>query len=118
MVECQMCSSFNSRFGQLRPSIAEYKISKHLNRDVKNSVELISKILSCEHTCSSELHKFEKKIEDFSVFRAKIDGAHIVYAIDAKKILFFLRAFKNFSDYTKFLENDKGIKEIVHSLKA
>src|SRR3990172_5951838 len=114
MVECQMCRGFNSRFGELRPSIEEYKVSKHLTRDVKNSAELIDKILACEHTCSSELHKFEKKIDDFSVFRAKIDGAHIVYAIDAKKILFFLRAFRNFSDYMRFLVNEKEIKEIVN----
>jgi len=100
----------------LQPSIKKYKISKHFPRDIKNSEEVISKILSCEHSCFTELHKFEKKIDDLTVFRAKIDGIHIVYAIDSKKMLFFLRAFKNFSDYSRFLENDKEIENMANSL--
>ncbi len=117
MTECQMCRDFNSHFGQLQPSIEGYKTSKHLVHDIKNPKEIIEKILSCEHTCSSELHKFEKKIGDFSVFRAKINRVHIVYAIDSKKMVFFLRAFKNFGDYTRFLEDDKEIENMIRLLR-
>jgi hypothetical protein len=116
MTECPICGGFNSHFKQLQPSIREYKISKHFPKDIKNSEEIMKNILACEHTCFSELHKFEKKIDDLTIFRAKIDGAHIVYAINSKKVLFFLRAFENFRDYTKFLENDKQIKNMADSL--
>ena len=114
---CGKCGGCNSHFMQLQPSIKEYKVSKHFNRDIKNSDEIIGNILSCEHSCFTELHKFEKKIKDISVFRAKIDGVHIVYAIKGKGTIFFLRALKHFREYTKFLENDKEIEKMVGSLK-
>jgi len=116
MAECPICGGFNSHFKQLRPSIKEYKISKHFPRDIKNSEEIIKNILLCEHSCFTELHKFEKKVGGLTVFRAKIDGVHIVYAINSKKMLFFLRAFKNFGDYSRFLENDKEIENMANSL--
>jgi len=115
MVECPICGGCNSHFKQLQPLIKEYKISRHFLGDIKNSDEIIKNILSCEHNCFTELHKFEKKIDDLSIFRAKIDGVHIVYAINSKKMLFFLRAFKNFGNYKRFLEDDKEIKTIVNS---
>ena len=120
VIECPICGGeggCNSHFKQLQPSIKEYKVSKHFNRDTENSEEIIQNVLSCEHSCFTELHKFEKKIGDISVFRAKIDGVHIVYAIDGKKIIFFLRALKNFMKYTKFLESEKEIKKMIDSLR-
>ena len=119
LTECPVCGGegrCNSHFKQLQPSIKEYKISKHFPRDIKNSDEIIKSILSCEHSCFTELHKFEKKIDDLTIFRAKIDGVHIVYAINSKKMMFFLRAFKNFSDYSRFLENNKEIENMANSL--
>ena len=108
----------HSHFKNLRPSLSDYKISKHLTRDIENYQEFIDKILSCEATCSSELHKFEEKIDHFSIFRAKIDGVHLVYAIDDSKKILFLRAFKNFTHYGKFLEDKKAIKKLVESLNS
>lgn len=116
MAECPICGGCNSHFKQLQPSIKGYKTSKHFPRDIKNSEEVIKSILSCEHSCFTELHKFEKKVGDLTVFRAKIAGTHIVYAINDKKMLFFLRAFKNFRDYSRFLENDKEIENLADSL--
>ena len=120
--ECPVCGGFNSHFKQLQPLIKECRVSKHFNRDAENADEIVRNILSCEHSCFTELHKFEKKIGDTSVFRAKIDGVHIVYAIEGegkgKKAIFFLRALKNFREYTKFLENDKEIKNMIDSLKV
>ncbi len=121
--ECPVCGGdcgCKSHFEQLQPLIKECRVSKHFNRDVENPDEIIKNILSCSHSCFTELHKFEKKIKDVSVFRAKIDGVHIVYAIEGneagKKTIFFLRALKNFREYTKFLENDKEIKGMINLL--
>ena len=117
MLECNNCSKeCNSHFKNLGPLISEYKISKHITRDLDNYQEAIDKILSCENVCFSELHKFEEKIGNLSIFRAKINGTHIVYAVSKEKILFFLRAFRNFSHYTKFLENKKEIKKIIEAM--
>ena len=129
------CKECNSHFKNLRPSISEYKVSKHLAKDLDNYQDAIQKILNCENVCFSELHKFEEKIDDLSIFRAKIDGIHIVYAVKKKdapflgcseckhsdiskeKILFFLRAFRNFSMYEKFLEDKKEIKKMVEKMR-
>jgi len=116
MEECPVCGGFNSHFKQLNPLIEDYKVSKHFSKDIKNSDEIIKNIISCEHACFSELHKFEKKLGDLTLFRAKINRVHIVYAINSKKVLMFLRAFKNFGDYTRFLENNKEIKTLANSL--
>jgi mRNA-degrading endonuclease RelE of RelBE toxin-antitoxin system len=111
------CKECNSHFKNLRPSISEYKVSKHLAKDLDNYQDAIQKILNCENVCFSELHKFEEKIDDLSIFRAKIDGIHIVYAVSKEKILFFLRAFRNFSMYEKFLEDKKEIKKMVEMMR-
>lgn len=126
-MKCPVCGGdegCKSHFKQLQPSIKECKISKHFDRDIENSEEIIKNILSCEHSCFTELHKFEKKIKDISVFRAKIDSVHIVYAIQedekkkGEKAIFFLRALKNFREYTKFLEDEKEIKNMISSLNV
>jgi virulence-associated protein VapD len=119
MNECNgCCAECASHFKNLRPSISGYKVSKHLARDLENYKEIIQKILSCESTCFSELHKFEEKIGTIAIFRAKINRTHIVYAVDRNdsKTVLFLRAFKNFSLYGKFLEDKKDIKKLVNSL--
>ena len=61
MVECSICGGCNSHFKQLQPSIKEYKVSKHFQKDINDSEAVIKSILSCEHICFTELHKFEKK---------------------------------------------------------
>jgi mRNA-degrading endonuclease RelE of RelBE toxin-antitoxin system len=84
-------------------------MSKHFSKDLDNYQQVIDKIMSCDKQSSEELHKFEEKIQDAYLFRAKIDGVHIVYAVSGNKII-FLRAFKNFKEYGKFLENKKAIR--------
>jgi len=119
---CGECGGCNSHFRQLQPLIKECKASKHFNHDIENSEEIIGNVLSCAHSCFTEFNNFEKNVGGISVFRAKIDGVHIVYAIEGegrgKKAIFFLRALKHFKEYTKFLENDKEIKGMIDSLKA
>jgi hypothetical protein len=114
MARCDSCNrTCNSHFKNLRPSISEYKVSSHMAKNLDNPQEAIDKIMNCEDVCSSEIHKFEEKIGDLTIFRAKIDGIHIVYAVNKEKILFFLRAFRNFSHYGKFLEDKKEIRKMV-----
>ena len=43
---------------------------------------------------------------------AKINGIHIVYAVSGNKLI-FLRAFKNFKRYEKFLEDKKAVKNLA-----
>jgi hypothetical protein len=50
------------------------------------------------------------------VFRAKKDGIHIVYCVDKKMRIIFLRAFRNYSEYGNFLGNRKGIKKMTASV--
>lgn len=107
---------FNSHFANLEPTLSGYKVSKHLMRELDNYDEVINKILSNETACFSELHKFEEKIGDLSIFRAKMNKIHIVYAINKEKKVLFLRAFKNFNLYEKFLENKKEIKKLADSM--
>lgn len=109
------CSECSSHFKNLRSHISGYKISKHLAKELEDHQEIIPKILACETECFSELHKFEEKIGGIYIFRAKIDKVHIVYAVDTKTVL-FLRAFKNFNDYTRFLEDKKGIIKLINSM--
>ena len=119
MSECNnCCKECNSHFKSLRPLISEYKVSKHMAKNLDNYSEAIQKILNCENICFSELHKFEEKIDALSIFRAKIDGIHIVYAVSKEKILFFLRAFRNFKSYTKFLEDKGKIKKMIKIMSS
>jgi len=107
----------SSHFMHLRGSMLGYKISKHFEKELGNYQEIIGKILSCDAACFTELHKFEEKISDISVFRAKIDRVHIVYAIDKTGNAYFLRAFRNFSMYGRFLGDKKGIVKLIDSMK-
>lgn len=107
----------NSHFANLEPSLSGYKVSKHLIRELDNYQEVIEKILAGKTAYFTELHKFEEKIGDLSIFRAKINKIHIVYAVNKEKNVLFLRAFKNFNLYEKFLESKKDIKKIADSIK-
>jgi hypothetical protein len=61
----------------------------------------------------TELHKFEENIDGNLVFRAKKEGIHIVYCVDKRKRIIFLRAFRNYGEYGKFLEDKKEIKRMI-----
>ncbi|MBI5148215.1 hypothetical protein HZA33_00880 [Candidatus Pacearchaeota archaeon] len=102
------CDNCNSHFMQLRPGIKSFEISKHFERDLKNKIEredIIEKILSCKVLEHEQLHKFEKSVGKNKIFRAKINGMHIVYAVTKEKQLVFMRAFINFQEYESFLNS-------------
>jgi hypothetical protein len=47
------------------------------------------------------------------IFRAKKEGMHIVYCVDKNMRIIFLRVFRNFKEYEKFLENKKEISNLI-----
>ena len=96
-------------FEQLRPLIRESEITTHFKRDVGGrgkAAAIALDVLNSNHEGFEELHKYEEQIHGNHVFRAKINGDHIVYTVTKDNRLVFLRAFKNFKDYKKFLDHD------------
>ena len=59
------------------------------------------------------MHKFERNINGNLIFRAKKGQIHIVYGVDKRIRIVFLRAIKNFAQYKKFLENKKEILRMI-----
>jgi hypothetical protein len=113
------CVNCSSEFMKVRPFLKDIVVSKHFIRDLKNEEEAkstIEKVLDCDKLEFTELHKFEGNIAGNLVFRAKKDGAHIVYCVDKKMKIVFLRAIKNFTEYKKFLNNRKQIKKMIERL--
>jgi hypothetical protein len=94
-------------FMAIRPSLRTLIISRHFSRDLKDKKEInsiVSDVLDCSDADFNELHKFEEDIDGDLVFRAKKDGIHIVYCVDRKMRINFLRAFRNYSEYGNFRE--------------
>jgi mRNA-degrading endonuclease RelE of RelBE toxin-antitoxin system len=113
------CIGCNSHFTRIRPLIKEVLISKHFYKDLKdeNGVNsIVRDVLDCSHMEFNELHKFEEKIDGVFVFRAKRENLHIVYCVDKKMRILFLRAMKNFEEYKKFIEDKKEILSVVEGL--
>jgi len=110
------CPSCNSHFMNLRPKITDVIVSNHFLRDLKDETKansLIKNILDCSHSEFNELHKFEENIEGNIIFRAKKDNLHIVYCIDKKMRIIFLRAIRNFDEYKKFMDEKREIKSMI-----
>ena len=110
------CVNCHSQFMMLRPSVKSIVVTKHFIKDLKDEEKtnsIIKSILDCSHLEFYELHKFEENIDGNLVFRAKKEGTHIVYCIDKKMRIIFLKAIKNFTEYKKFLENRKEIMRII-----
>lgn len=110
------CINCNSHFMAIRPSIETVVVSKRFRRDFKDEEKansIIRSILNCSHLEFHELHKFEKNIKGNLIFRAKKEHIHIVYGVDKKMRMVFLRAIKNFTEYKKFLENQKEILRMI-----
>jgi len=74
---------------------------------------MVTEILDCSSMDFYEMHKFEENVDGTLVFRAKKNGVHTVYAVDSRLRLIFLRAFRNFSAYGKFLEDKKELKKMI-----
>jgi len=101
---------------KVRPSIKTVAVTKRFFRDLKDrelADSIIKNILDCSHLEFHELHKFEKNINGNLIFRAKKEKMHIVYGVDKKMSMVFLRAIKNFTYYKKFLENKKEILRLI-----
>lgn len=94
----------------LRPHITETVTSHHFNRDMPDFEARL--ILDSEHEHFTHLHKFEENVDGRHIFRALQGHMHIVYAVDGKRLV-LLRAFKNFKEYKKFLENKRAILDIT-----
>jgi mRNA-degrading endonuclease RelE of RelBE toxin-antitoxin system len=110
------CINCHSHFMSVRPLIKSVVVSKHFIRDLKDEEEInsiIKGILDCSHLDFNELHKFEEHINGNMIFRAKKEHLHIIYCIDKKKRIIFLRAIKHFTEYKKFLEKKKEIKKMI-----
>jgi hypothetical protein len=113
------CINCHSHFMNIRPRIETLVVSKHFIRDLKDKEEMdsiVSGVLDCSNIDFNELHKFEEDIDGNLVFRAKKEGTHIVYCVDKKMRIIFLRAFRNYSEYGKFLEDRKEIKKMIARL--
>lgn len=103
----------------VRPHIRSVVVTKHFSKDLKDSEEVYSvvkDVLDCSNTDFYELHKFEEHIDGSMIFRAKKEGMPIVYGVDRNMRIVFLRAFSNFKEYEKFLEDKREISNmIMHS---
>jgi mRNA-degrading endonuclease RelE of RelBE toxin-antitoxin system len=110
------CINCKGEFMNVRPSIREAVVSRHFIRDLKNEEEMnsiIRDVLDCSSLEFTELHKFEENLNGNLVFRAKKGGMHIVYCVDKKLRIIFLRAIKNYTEYKKFLEDKKEITKMI-----
>lgn len=113
IAKTERCINCHNHFSEIRPSISEVIISHHFKKDFDEYESIVKDILDCAHANFIELHKFEEHINGNRIFRAKKEKIHFLYAIDKQKRLIFLRAFKNFKEYTKFLENKKEITRMI-----
>jgi mRNA-degrading endonuclease RelE of RelBE toxin-antitoxin system len=116
VIKKDFCINCHSHFVAIRPSIKTLVISKRFIRDLKDKEEvdsIVSGVLNCSNVDFNELHKFEENIDGNLIFRAKKGGIHVVYCVDKKMRIMFLRAFKNYSEYGKFLEDKKEIRKMI-----
>ena len=115
----KFCITCNSHFMRVKPLLKEIIISKHFIRDLKNEEKIrsiIKNILDCSHLEFHELHKFEENINGNLVFRARKGNLHIVYCVDKNMSIIFLRAFKNFKEYGRFLDKRHEMMKMLTSL--
>ena len=100
----------------LRPQLKEVAVSKHFIKDLKDEEEInsiVQDVLSCANSNYTELHKFEEHVDGIPVFRAKKTKLHIVYCVDKTMRIVFLRAFRSFNQYKKFLDKKNSLRHMV-----
>lgn len=105
------CINCNASFQKMRPQITETLASAHFERDYPGFDPAL--ITGCDKRLSKDMHKFEKNIGGNLVFRALIRHTHVLYAIDERRRLILLRAFRKFSDYKRYLEDERLILETI-----
>jgi hypothetical protein len=114
--EKDFCVNCHSHFLALRPYITGVVVTKRFLKDLRETGEseaIVDEVLDCSETSFTELHKFEENVDGNLVFRAKKEGKHFVYCVDKNKRLVFLRAFRNFKEYERFLEDKRAISNLV-----
>ena len=100
----------------VRPRIKSIIVTKRFFKDLRNEEKakaIVRDVLDCSNSDFYELHKFEKHVNGCMVFRAKTEGMHIVYCVDKSMRLIFMRVFKNFKEYEKFLDDNKEISKLI-----
>jgi hypothetical protein len=96
-------------FHQFRDSLKNTVITKHFHRDMPDFDP--EKVVGSD--AQTHLHKYEENIEGNHIFRALLDHVHIVFAVTKQHDAVFLRAFHNFKEYKKFLEDKKAILHLI-----
>ena len=110
------CINCHSHFMAVRPHITGVVVTRRFLKDLKDeetAKAIVRDVLDCSKANFNELHKFEEHVGDYMIFRAKKDGMHIVYCVDKNMRLIFMRVFKNFKEYEKFLEDKKEISKLI-----
>lgn len=109
----EKCLNCHEYFEQLKPLIKGIVVTKHFLKDAPDFN--VEDILDSKHEFFTHLHKFEEKIDGNHIFRALKENMHFVYAVDRNYRVIFLRAFNNFKDYKRFLEDKKAIAKMIDS---
>jgi len=115
-VQKDHCINCHSHFMAVRPNIRGVVVTKRFLKDLKDeekAKEIVRDVLDCATADFYELHKFEEHIAGCMVFRAKKEGMHIVYCVDKNMRIIFMRAFTNFKEYEKFLDDKKEVTKLV-----
>ena len=110
------CLNCNSHFMAVRPHIKSIVVTKRFFRDLRDKEKakaVVRDVLDCSNADFYELHKFEKHVNGCMIFRAKTEGMHIVYCVDKNMRIIFMRVFKNFKEYEKFLDDKNEISKLI-----
>ena len=112
------CLNCHSHFAAVRPHITSVVVTKRFFKDMKDNDKakaLIRDVLDCSNADFNELHKFEQHVAGCMIFRAKKEDMHIVYCVDKNMRIIFMRVFKNFKQYEKFLNDKKEISKLIQA---
>jgi mRNA-degrading endonuclease RelE of RelBE toxin-antitoxin system len=110
------CLNCHSQFVAVRPNIRGVVVTKRFFKDLEDeekAKEIVRDVLDCSNADFYELHKFEEHAAGCMVFRAKKEGMHIVYCVDKNMRIIFMRVFKNFKNYEKFLDDRKELAKTI-----
>jgi mRNA-degrading endonuclease RelE of RelBE toxin-antitoxin system len=110
------CLNCHSHFMAVRPHIKSVVVTKRFYKDLKDEEKvkaIVRDVLDCSNFDFYELHKFEKHVNGAMIFRAKTDRMHIVYSVDKNMRIIFMRVFKNFKEYEKFLDDKNEIDKLI-----
>ena len=110
------CINCHSHFMAVRPHIKSVVVTKRFLKDLKDVEEaksIVRNVLDCSNADFYELHKFEEHVNGSMIFRAKKEGMHIIYCVDKNMRIIFMRVFKNFKEYEKFLEDKREVNKLI-----